>query len=385
MVISTTLKRIGDYEPLEKLGQGAMGEVYLARNIKTRNIVAIKLLLHTKVEGIERFKNEHQLLNQIDHKNIIKVLSPLEEHNGTLFFVTEYVPGETLEKLIKKFKRFEEDTAVEIILQILDGIHAAHEKGVIHRDLKPSNVFVDKNLNIKVGDFGIALEKMNMDGYTKTGYLVGTPSYMAPERLKGHKGDIQSDIFSIGVMLYQMVAGKLPFEHTDIFSYIRAVENSQIDLSLLPGGLRDICRKALSTYPSERYKDCAEFADAIRKIPRGEPPGQEKEEIKKLAESVENQTMRFLAPARKPLKLLLAISAVVITAIIGAFALFNGGTEEGNHNSVIIYMTTGEPAVEGLFEGIDKETGEIVIKREDGSTIRIAKEDVSYMTFVNND
>ncbi len=200
------------YQIIEPLGKGGMGRVYRALDVKTREEVAIKLIRPDIVEDhktLERFVNEIKLAHKISHRNIGKMYH-LGEDMGLHYITMEYVSGEDLKSFIRRSRRLDVATTVAIAKQVCGGLSEAHNAGIIHRDLKPSNIMIDKEGNAKILDFGIA-RALDSAGVTAEGSIIGTPEYMSPEQVEGRESDRRSDIYAFGVILFEMVTGRLPF------------------------------------------------------------------------------------------------------------------------------------------------------------------------------
>jgi serine/threonine protein kinase/tetratricopeptide (TPR) repeat protein len=202
----------GRYQIIEQLGRGGMGRVYRALDIKTREEVAIKLIRPDIAEDkrtLERFVNEIKLAHKISHRNIGKMYH-LGEDQGHHYITMEYVPGEDLKSFIRRSRRLDIATTVAIAKQVCSGLAEAHDAGIVHRDLKPGNIMIDKDGNAKILDFGIA-RAVGTQGVTAEGSVIGTPEYMSPEQVEGRDSDRRSDIYSFGVIMFEMVTGRLPF------------------------------------------------------------------------------------------------------------------------------------------------------------------------------
>src|SRR5262245_17625432 len=230
-----TESQIGPYQLLEPLGRGGMGEVHLALDTRLRRKVALKLLpaaFTTDAGRVRRFAQEARAASALNHPNIITIheIGETATEIGSLrYIVTEYVEGETLRQRIERApqQRIEPPEAIDIALQIASALSAAHEAGITHRDIKPENVMARRDGIVKVLDFGLAklteskpptidtqAPTLHRVTSTESGVVMGTPRYMSPEQARGEKLDGRTDIFSLGVMLYEMVAGRVPFAGT---------------------------------------------------------------------------------------------------------------------------------------------------------------------------
>ena len=217
---------ISHYKILEKLGEGGMGVVYKAQDLKLDRIVAIKFLppqLSSSAESKARFMQEAKAAAALNHPNILAV-HEIDEQNGNLFLVMEYVEGRTLKQHILNLKSgtgIAVNQAIEWTVQIAQGLKAAHEKNIVHRDIKPENVMLTSDGNLKIMDFGIA-KLQSSSGLTRTGASLGTLSYMSPEQAQGTAADHRSDLWSLGVVLYELLTGEVPFrgEHEAALLYL---------------------------------------------------------------------------------------------------------------------------------------------------------------------
>ncbi len=201
------------YEILEVLGSGGMGKVYRALDKKLDEEVALKLInpeIVSDKKTLERFSNELKIARKISHKYIGRMYELMEDEN-THFITMEYVPGEDLKSFIRRSGQMAVGTTLRIASQVCEGLAEAHKLGVVHRDLKPSNIMIDKQGNAKVMDFGIA-RSQKAKGLTGAGVIIGTPEYMSPEQAEAKETDQRSDIYSLGIVLYEMLTGQIPFE-----------------------------------------------------------------------------------------------------------------------------------------------------------------------------
>jgi serine/threonine protein kinase/Flp pilus assembly protein TadD len=201
------------YEVIEELGKGGMGRVYKAFDKKIKEKVALKLLrpeISSDEETVERFSNELKYARKIIHKNVCRMFD-LGEEEGTHYITMEYVSGEDLKSMIRMMGRLSPGQAVSIIRQVCEGLVEAHKLGVVHRDLKPQNIMIDREGNARIMDFGIA-RSLKAKGITDGGIIIGTPEYMSPEQVEGKEIDQRADVYALGVILYEMLIGKVPFE-----------------------------------------------------------------------------------------------------------------------------------------------------------------------------
>jgi len=211
--LSTGSTFAGRYQIIEELGRGGMGRVYKANDIDIKEKVAIKLIkpeISTDKKTIERFQNELKFARKIRHKNVCQMYDLNKEENS--YYITmEYISGEDLKSFIHRSGQLTIGTAIKIAQQVCDGLSEAHRLGVVHRDLKSSNIMIDKEGDARIMDFGIA-RSLEAKGITGSGVIIGIPEYMSPEQVEGKETDQRSDIYSLGVILYEMVTGKVPLK-----------------------------------------------------------------------------------------------------------------------------------------------------------------------------
>ncbi|MDZ7720217.1 MAG: serine/threonine-protein kinase [Balneolaceae bacterium] len=257
------------YEIQRKLGQGGMGIVYLAKDTRLHRYVALKFLpAHIAKNEIERqrFEIEARAAAGLSHTNIAQVYA-IEEVDDELFIVLEYVDGQELKDVIEEGELSTNDK-LEIASQTASGIHAAHQKGVIHRDIKTRNIMIDISGNVKIMDFGLA-RLVGTDPITKTGTTIGTTAYMSPEQLRGSGADMRSDIWSYGVVLYELFSGELPFRglHEPAVMYsITEDPPHPIDEkdAEVPEYIKTIIARCLEKNPEERYQTVGEILDDLK-------------------------------------------------------------------------------------------------------------------------
>ena len=253
------------YEIVQMLGEGGMGAVYKAMDRELERMVALKIIrpeLAIHEEILARFKQELILARRITHKNVIRIFD-LGDADGIKFITMEFIEGKDLNSLIKEKGRLSFEECAEIMAQVCTALEAAHSKGVVHRDLKPQNIMVDKNNRVTVMDFGIA-RTMEQGGMTNTGALIGTPDYMSPEQVMGEKVDARSDLFTMGIIFFQLLIGKLPYSADTVQAamYKRTREASKIPRDVdpeVPALLSDITAKCMQLDPNLRYQSAAEM------------------------------------------------------------------------------------------------------------------------------
>src|SRR5882757_1266458 len=262
-----SVTHIGKYEIIAELGRGGMGVVYRAEDKNIGREVAIKTLTDATPELRQRFLVEARS-GVLNHQNIVTVYD-FGEQDGNPYIVMEYLRGESLEKVLHGTKPLSIVAKLEIIRQVCEGLGYAHQKGVVHGDIKPASVMVQPDGHIKIVDFGIArLESTS--GHTQTGAVIGTFHYISPERLKGDPSDGRADIWAIGIMLYQMLTGVLPFAGEDISALHKVVNEAFAPLSNFlpdyPKSLDQVMERALAKNPDERYATAEELAADVEAI-----------------------------------------------------------------------------------------------------------------------
>jgi predicted Ser/Thr protein kinase len=255
----------GRYEILKLLGEGGMGAVYKAADRELDRFVALKVIraeLASNPAILARFKQELLLAQKVTHHNVIRIYD-LGESEGVKFITMEFIEGEDLRSLIHAKKKFSPEAAVELIQQVCEALNAAHRVGVIHRDLKPQNIMQDTAGRILVMDFGLA-RTVGGDNMTQTGAIVGTMEYMSPEQALGKNLDQRSDIFALGLILFELLIGNTPFQAESALASLikrtqeRAISVSEIDAQL-PGALAGIVSKCLERDVNQRYQTVADL------------------------------------------------------------------------------------------------------------------------------
>ena len=267
----------GRYEILEELGRGGMGRVFRVADKKIGEEVALKVLnpaVAADKKTIERFRNELKIARKIAQRNICRMFD-LSDEEGMPYITMEYVPGEDLKSLLIKSGKLTVEKAISIARQVCDGLAEAHGMGVVHRDLKPQNIMIDKEGNARIMDFGIA-RSLRMKGITEAGTIVGTPEYMSPEQVEGKETDQRSDIYSLGVILYEMIAGKVPFEADSTLevALMHKTETPRDPREINPQiseGMSRMILNCLEKDKEKRYQNVDSLLSDLSKIEKGIP------------------------------------------------------------------------------------------------------------------
>jgi serine/threonine-protein kinase len=266
--------RLGPYLIEKELGAGGMGAVYLAHHVETQQPVALKILpasLARESGFVARFEREIAAMQQLKSPNIIELYDHGED-NGVYYFAMEYVAGETLSQRLSREKRIPWREVIQIGVQVCRALKAAHNAGIVHRDLKPSNLLLDSQGEVKLGDFGIA-QVFASSKLTVTGGILGTAEYMSPEQAHGKRANKQSDIYSLGAVLYVMLTGRPPFTGKSTLEVLQKHRFAQFDsprriVPEIPLWLDEVICKCLSKKPEDRYPDAYVLMLRLEEIPR---------------------------------------------------------------------------------------------------------------------
>lgn len=274
MNVIDTMPKLGHYEVEKELGRGAMGVVYLARDTKINRTVAIKTLTFSEeFEGqdlkdvTKRFFREAEVAGKLNHPNIVTVHDAGQEHDLT-YMAMEFLDGHDLTHYINDKKKPKVDWVLDIIWHVAGALDYAHEAGIVHRDIKPANIMYTKDGTVKITDFGIA--RVTDSSTTKTGTALGTPSYMSPEQISGEKVKGSSDFFSLGVTMYELLTGELPFQGDSLPAMIYQITTKRHPSitqvrKRLPACVKTIVDKLLQKDPRKRYPDGASIQEAIER------------------------------------------------------------------------------------------------------------------------
>ena len=304
----------GRYQIIEELGKGGMGKVYRVLDKKLNEEVALKLIkpdIASDKNTIERFKNELRLARKIRQKNVGSMYELLEE-KGIHFITMEYVSGQDLKKLIRQTGQLTIGKAVSIAKQICDGLSEAHSLGVVHRDLKPNNIMIDQGGNARIMDFGIA-RAVKGESITGPGVMIGTPQYMSPEQVEGKDVDHRSDIYSLGIILYELLTDRVPFEgDTPLTVGVKQKTETPEDPSSynerIPDDLNRLILRCLEKERDNRYQTAYEVQSDLEKIEQGLPT------TDRVIPKSKPVTSKEITVKITPRKLL--IPAIVITSLV---------------------------------------------------------------------
>src|SRR5215471_14141679 len=277
-VSGARLTKLGRYEVLSELGKGAMGIVYLAKDPVIGRMVAIKTIRASSMgdddsesrEFRERFIREAQTAGILSHPNIVTIHDIGEDpETQTSFIAMEYIEGKNLKTLLAEHAHFSYDQIADIIAQVAEAIDYAHRKGIIHRDIKPANIIITTDEKVKITDFGIA--KVASSNLTTTGQFLGTPNYMSPEQVSGAPVDGRSDIFSLGVVLYELLTSRKPFQGDNLTAISYKIVHEDFtppgDLSPeVPHEFNPIVARAMAKDPWNRYQRGKDMALALYQL-----------------------------------------------------------------------------------------------------------------------
>lgn len=348
------------YQIIEELGKGGMGKVYKAHDTEIKEKVALKLInpeIASDKKTIERFQNELKFARKISHRNVCRMYD-LNKEKGSYYITMEYVSGEDLKGMIRMMGQLGAGKSISIAKQVCEGLSEAHRLGVIHRDLKPQNIMIDKDGNARIMDFGIA-RSLKTKGITGAGVMIGTPEYMSPEQVEGKETDQRSDIYSLGVMLYEMVTGRVPFEGDTPFT-IGVKQKSEIPKdpkelnAQIPDDLSSVILKCLEKNKEKRYQSAGDVRSELTRIEKGIPS------TERIVPRRKPSTSKEITVTFGKRWIVIAILFVVIITIGIAFLYFRGEKQvsppEMKRLVVLPFENLGSPEDEYFADGITDET-----------------------------
>ncbi len=341
----------GRYQVIEELGGGGMGRVYKVQDTDIKEKVALKLLrpeIILNKEAVERFSNELKLARKISHRNVCRMFD-LGRAEGTTFITMEFVPGEDLKSFLHRAKQLSIGTAISIARQVCEGLEEAHRLGIVHRDLKPGNIMIDKDGDAKIMDFGIA-RSLSGKGITGAGVLIGTPEYMSPEQVEGKNIDQRSDFYSLGVILYEMVTGRRPFDGETALSIAHkhkyeTPEDPRTLNAQVPAGLAEIILKCLAKDRDKRFQSAAELGAELGKIEGGLPT------TDRIIAGRKTTASREITVKFRLSKLFVPVAGLLIVGIVAGFVLLKGRGPKLDPNRVAVAVflnQTGDPKLDSL-------------------------------------
>lgn len=311
----------GRYQIIEELGKGGMGRVYRALDKELDEEVALKLIkpeIASDKNTIERFHNELKLARKISHRNVGRMYELMEE-KGTRFITMEYVAGENLKSTIRRIGQLPVGKSIAIAKQICEGLSEAHRLGIVHRDLKPNNIMLDKEGQARILDFGIA-RSLKAKGITGQGVMIGTPEYMSPEQVEGKDVDHRSDIYSLGIILYEMLTSRVPFEADTPFA-VGVKQKSEIPKppktlnTQIPEDLNTVILKCLEKDEEKRFQNVQALLSELNRIEEGIPTTEREVSKRK------SITSREITVSFGPKKLIVPGLAVVALAVAAMIVL----------------------------------------------------------------
>jgi serine/threonine protein kinase/tetratricopeptide (TPR) repeat protein len=349
--LSTGSTFAGRYQVIEELGHGGMGKVYKVFDTDIKEKIALKLLrpeIALDKETIERFSNELKLARKISHRNVCRMFD-LGKADGTTFITMEFVPGEDLKKLIRKIGK-----------QVCEGLAEAHHLGVVHRDLKPQNIMVDEDGNARIMDFGIA-RSLRGKGITGAGVMIGTPEYMSPEQVEGKEVDQRSDIYSLGIILYEMATGHVPFEGDTAFTIgvkhkSERPRNPRELNAQLTEDLSRLILRCLEKDKGKRFQTAEELGTDLDKVEQGLPT------TERMAPKRKSFTSKEITVTFSARKLVIPAIAILGLAIFGFVlwqvipsrkpALFPSAS--GQPTLAVLYFEnkSGDPKLDNWRDGL---------------------------------
>lgn len=355
------------YEVFKHIGQGGMADVFLAMDTILNRQVAIKILrseLCSDPVSLVRFEREAQAATTLSHPNIVEIYD-VGDYKGHRYIVMEYVPGKTLKQVIRSRGSLEADEAIDIEKQLVSAVSEAHHKGIIHRDIKPQNVIVKSDGSIKILDFGIAVAKGNSQ-VTQANNVMGSVHYLAPELAKGKPASVQSDIYSLGIVLFEMLSGDVPFKADSAVQVaLMQMRNEMPSIRsinpTIPQSIENIITRAAAKDPTKRYKSCVDMLDDLRTCFRRDrinerklvlTPRQADAESNSYREDEDTKTEKVVKPAVTKKKnnnilLKIVVALLVCLASIGVgYTVITSGIFDSKKNIVVVPDLVGKSITE---------------------------------------
>ena len=341
----------GRYRIEKQIGIGGMAVVYRAVDLNTHHYVAVKVLKAEHIqdeEFVARFQREAEAASKLTHSNIVNLLDVGMDTSGNRFLVMEYVEGQTLKEVIREKGQLSESSAVQITIRILSALQHAHENGIIHRDIKPQNILMQSDGHVKVADFGIA-RMLNKHTLTKGDTVMGTVHYFSPEQASGHEMGVTTDIYSVGVTLYEMLTGRVPFDgDTPLAIAMQHLRNAPPPIHQFAPNVSDavchICMKAMEKNPAYRYQSAWDMAADLRRATSGRIDEMEP----RIVDTAANTASQRRQPSSRMVRKEHSASWWVITVLLSlsvCYGLFAGIR--------IIYDSVVNSAVVDDYIGVD--------------------------------
>jgi tetratricopeptide (TPR) repeat protein len=356
----------GRFRITELLGMGGMGAVYKAFDRDIERVIALKCIrpeLANHTEVVQRFTQELLLARQVAHKNVIRIFD-VRESGGLKFITMEFLEGQSLAALMEKREKLPATEAVDIIRQVCSGLAAAHAEGVVHRDLKPSNIMIEPSGRVVVMDFGLA-RAQDQDVLTKTGAIMGTFQYMSPEQAKGEKADGRSDIFTVGIMLYELLTGSTPYQSdSSIGSLLKRTQEAAVPPSTLeasiPRALNAIVCKCLERDVKARYQSVNELLADLDAVQEGRTASR----------------LPSVLAGRGQKRWLLLGAAIVVFALSASFLMLWYGSRQSA-------VAPAHPAVKILLADFQNDTSDTVFDGTLESSFALAMEGAPFISAYN--